>query len=166
MGRLLRILALSGALVGAGGCYTYQVVDAPPLGSAVRVHVPVTTNSPLHGQREESVAIEGNLLQGGDTIALATETRRELGAYRELVHFDTLRLASSQITGMEVRQFSTGRSVGLGLAIAAAATTAGAFAFGLGGGSGGHPSPGPDGPVGAVVSWSLVSDILGVLGGH
>lgn len=141
------------------GCHTYRVVDEPPIGSVVRVSLPVTT--PL-SSIAQTVSVEGQLLEVGDTIALATETRRSLGAYRDLVQFDTVRLAASQTSSLEVKEFSTRRSVVLGVAIAGGAAFGAAVGFGLVGGAfGSDPTPPP--PVSTVVSRSLVSAIWGLL---
>jgi hypothetical protein len=98
-----------------------------------------------------------------DTITLATQTRREFGAYREITQYDTLRFASSQANSLEIREFARNRSVVLGVAIAAGAGFGGALAFGLGGGSKNQPPDG-QGPLPAVVvSGSLLSTLWGAI---
>lgn len=160
--------ACKAALLCAGiafstGCYTYRLVDSPPIGSIVRVRVPVTSALNSRNSAPETASIEGHLIDVGDTIAVATETRRELGAYREIVQFDTLRLAMSQTSSLEVREFSRSRSILLGTSIAAIAGTAAAVAFGLGGG-GDPPDSGGGGPVTSiVVSPSIVSVLWGLI---
>lgn len=162
---VLRAGMVGVAVMVLSGCYTYRVVDNPPIGSMVRVNVPVTTTSALTagGSSTESIAVDGVLLAVGDTLSVATQTRRSMGAYRELVQFDTLRLAAGQATSVELKEFSSSRSVVLGVVIAAAAGTAGAVAFGLGGGQSGNEPPGPIGPSTAVVTSSLVSTVWGLL---
>lgn len=152
-------------LVGAmaiSGCYSYHPVTSAPVGSMVRVRVPVQSALNNPNRAPQSASIEGLVIQGGDTLALATETRREFGAYRELVQYDTIRLAPSQTSSIEVREFSSGRSVILGLAIAGGAGSLAAVAFGLGGGGEGS-SPGGEGPETAIVSLSMVSALWGLI---
>lgn len=152
-------------VIALSGCYTYRTVDNPAVGSAVRVNIPVTVSSALTNPSgaTESIAVEGVLLDVGDTLSLSTKTRRSMGAYRDLVAFDTLRLARDQTTSVQLKEFSSARSVVLGVVIAGSAGVAGAVAFGLIGGEAGDESPGPVGPVTAVVSSSLVSTVWGLL---
>ena len=81
---LLGVFALS-------GCYTYRTVENPAVGSLVRVNIPVTVSSAVTNpnQSTQSMGIDGIVLAVGDTLSLATETRRSMGAYRELVQYDT-----------------------------------------------------------------------------
>lgn len=158
-GSLLMVLGV----VFLSGCYTYRPVETPSPGSMLRVRVPVTSALNNPNQAPATASIEGLVLSAGDTISLATETRRQMGAYREIVQYDTLRLAVSQTSSMDVREFSAPRSVVLGVAIAGAAGAAAAVAFGLGGGSVGEP-PGPGDPVNSVViSGSLLSAVWGLI---
>lgn len=147
------------------GCHTYHVVDEPPVGSVVRVRVPLTsaiagTSAPI-----ETVSVEGLLVGAGDTLRIATETRRELGAYRELIQRDTLRLARSQASSVEVREFSTGRSVVLGTVIAGVAGLAAWYAFDLGGGEAGDGPGNGNGTVttSIVASPSILSAVWGLI---
>lgn len=150
--------------VALSGCYTYRTVESPAIGTAVRVNIPVTVSSALtSGTSTESVAIEGVVLGVGDTLSLATQTRRSMGAYRDLVQFDTLRLAQDQRTSIQLKEFSSSRSAILGLVIAGAAGTAAAVAFGFGGGESGDTPPGPVGPETAVVSSGMISTVLRIL---
>jgi len=152
-------------VVALSGCYTYRTIENPAVGSLVRVNIPVTVSSAVTNptQSTQSMGIDGIVLATGDTLSLATETRRSMGAYRELVQFDTLHLAAGQMTSVQLKEFSTKRSTILGIVIAGAAGTAAAVAFGLGGGQDGEESPGPVGPVTAVVTSSLVSTVWGLL---
>lgn len=145
------------------GCYSYRAVDSAPPGSPIRVGLPIENPAGVLGA-PESVMIEGVLVEGGDSIVLAVETRREYGAYREVVQFDTVRLGADRVSSIELKEFSRGRSMALGLTLAGAVTLGAAVAFGLGGGGaiddGGTP-PLPDASVvgaqGAVpgVKWGF-----------
>lgn len=133
-------------------------------GSTVRVHIPVRTalDNPNAPTRTQSV--EGQLVEAGDTLVLATQSRREYGAFREIVQFDTIRLGPDQRSSVELREFSTGRSVVLGVGLTGVVVFAAMAAFGLGGGQEGEGLP-PDNPTPAIVSSSMISSIVGfVLG--
>jgi hypothetical protein len=160
----VRFAATAAAVFLASGCYTYQVVDSPPVGSMVRVRVPVSSALSDPNRAIETASIEGLVIRNeSDTLSLATETTRQLGAYRELTQFDTLRLASTQMSSVELREFSKQKSVILGVAIAGGATLLAAKAFGLGGGESGQ-IPGPGDPVNSfVISRSVVSAIWGAI---
>jgi hypothetical protein len=127
------------------GCYSYRAVDSAPAGSAIRVGLPIDRPAGAIAA-PESVMIEGVLVEDGDSIVLAVETRREYGAYREVVQFDTVSLGADRISSIELKEFSRGRSMALGLTLAGAVTLGAAVAFGLGGGGttddlGGPPLP-------------------------
>lgn len=157
-------LIVAGAAV-LGGCHTYHVVDEPPVGSMVRVRVPLTSAIVGNSSSIETVSVEGLLVGVGDTLKLATETRREFGAYRELIQRDTLRLARSQASSVEVREFSTARSVVLGTVIAGVAGLAAWYAFDLGGGDGGDGPGNGNGTVttSIVASPSILSAVWGLI---
>jgi len=152
------------ALLGA--CQTYTPVTNPTPGSTVRVRVPVTSAVANRNAAPETIAIEGDVVEAGDTLVLATTRRHEYGAYREIVQFDTVRLGPDQQYSVEVVEFSARKSIILGLVITAGAALAAAKAFGVGGADD-KPLPGePPPPQGAlVISSSLVAGILGFLGG-
>jgi hypothetical protein len=154
-----KVLVFAAGASFLGGCHTYRATGTPPVGSTVRVHVPVTS---ALSRAPETASVEGLLVSMGDTLTLETQTRRELGAFRELVQVDTFRLATAQAALVEVREFSTSRSVILGVVVAAGAGLAAAYAFGLGGGQT-PPDPGPPPPVSAVVSSSLVQSLVGLV---
>jgi len=120
------MLAVAALILATGGCHTYTPVGSATPGTVVRVHVPLTSALANPNAPPETVSIEGEVLTASDTISLATRSRREIGAFREIVEFDTLRLSVDGLVGMEVREFSTARSVVLGVAIAGAAA---AFAW-------------------------------------
>ena len=142
-------MLLVAAVLLLGGCYTYQVVDTPPLGSTVRVRVPVTSAVDDPNTAPASVAMEGQVLQVGDTLVLARRTRREFGAFREVILFDTLRLVRAQTASIELKEFSSGKSVVLGIVIAAGAT--GLALAGFKGGGGDGETPGVDPPSPSIV---------------
>ena len=142
-------MLLVAAVLLLGGCYTYQVVDTPPLGSTVRVRVPVTSAVDDPNTAPASVAMEGQVLQVGDTLVLARRTRREFGAFREVILFDTLRLRRAQTSSIELKEFSSGKSVVLGIVIAAGAT--GLALAGFKGGGGDGETPGVDPPSPSIV---------------
>ncbi|NNF14625.1 MAG: hypothetical protein HKN72_15465 [Gemmatimonadetes bacterium] len=155
------ILALSGWMTA---CHTYTPVADPMPGSIVRVHIPVRTALDNPNAPTRTQSIEGQLIEAGDTLVLATQSRREFGAFREIIQFDTLRLAPEQRAGVELREFSTGKSVALGVGLTGIVVFAAMAAFGLGGGQQGDGLP-PDNPTPAIVSSSMISTIVGfVLG--
>lgn len=159
--RILPVLSI----LWLGGCYTYRPIDTAAPGTTVRVQVPVTSAvaSPNAAPRSESV--EGHVVSNDDEIVLSVRTRRMIGAVREVMVEDTLRLRPEQISSLEVREFSSGRSIVLGVVIAGGVAAVAAAGLGLGGGDEGDP--GGPGPVAAVVvsERRLFSAILRLLGG-
>jgi len=158
--RLACSLALGVSVLS--GCHTYRVVDTAPTGAAVRVSVPVQSALAGPNAAPRTEAIEGRILQNGDTLALATETRRTLGAYRDIVQLDTLRLSRDQVATLEVRELSTTRSVVLGVVLTAGVTALGVLAYNAATGSSGNDGGGGDPPAFAISAsvigrlWSLV----------
>lgn len=151
-------MLLVAAVLLLGGCYTYQVVDTPPLGSTVRVRVPVTSALDDPNTAPALVAIEGQVLEVGDTLVLARRTRREFGAFREVILFDTLRLRRAQTSSIELKEFSSGKSVMLGIVIAAGVTGLALAGFNGGGGDGETPGVDPPNPS-IVVNGSVLSAV-------
>ena len=146
------------------GCHTYTPVDTAPLGSMVRIRVPLTS-ALTNGGFSETAAISGLLIESGDTLGLAVETRRDLGAYRELIRQDTVRLAADNTVSLELQEFSSGRTIALGVAIAGIVGTAAWVALDLAGGQAGDDPGPPGGPVTAVVSVpSIISGIVSLFG--
>lgn len=159
--RFVTVLLVSSVLAG---CHTYSPVQSPALGSTVRVHVPVQSAVADRNAAPRVETVEGVVVGAGDTLALATQTRREFGAYRELVQFDTLRLGMDQTSFVEVREFSTTRSIALGAALALVAGVAAVVAFNSSENGGEVPDPGPGEPApSVVVSGSLLSSLWGLL---
>ncbi len=138
-------------LLVLNGCYTYRSLDYAPIGSSVRVRLTIDGPAVARGV-PEFVNLEGVLLDHGDSISLSVQTRREYGAYREVVQNDTVVLGADQVTAFELKEFSRNRSVALGVSIAAAVTYGAAVAFGLGGGGAGDPGSGPPLPDASLVS--------------
>ena len=155
-------MLLVAAVLLLGGCYTYQVVDTPPLGSTVRVRVPVTSALDDPNTAPALVAIEGQVLEVGDTLVLARRTRREFGAFREVILFDTLRLRRAQTSSIELKEFSSGKSVMLGIVIAAGITGLALAGFKGGGGDGETPGVDPPNPS-IVVNGSVLSAVWGFI---
>ena len=155
-------MLLVAAVLLLGGYYTYQVVDTPPLGSTVRVRVPVTSALDDRNTAPPSVAVEGAVLQVGDTLVLARRTRREFGAFREVILFDTLRLGRAQTSSIELKEFSSGKSVMLGIVIAAGITGLALAGFKGGGGDGETPGVDPPSPS-IVVNGSVLSAVWGFI---
>ncbi|HIF22261.1 MAG TPA: hypothetical protein EYQ27_10225 [Gemmatimonadetes bacterium] len=151
-------MLLVAAVLLLGGCYTYQVVDTPPLGSTVRVRVPVTSALDDRNTAPPSVAVEGAVLQVGDTLVLARRTRREFGAFREVILLDTLRLLRAQTSSIELKEFASGKSVVLGIVIVAGATGLALAGFKGGGGDGETPGVDPPNPS-IVVNGSILAAV-------
>jgi hypothetical protein len=159
--RMATVLVVSSVVAG---CHTYTPVQTPVVGSTVRVHVPVQSAVADRNAAPRTETIEGVVVGAGDTLALATRTRRELGAYRELVQFDTLRLGMDQTSFVEVQEFSATRSILLGAVIAVGAGVAAVLAFNSSQNGGEVPDPGPGEPAPAVVfSGSLLGSLWGLV---
>lgn len=160
-----RFVLLGLVLFGLSACHTYRPVDRPVIGSTVRVHVPIDNALRSANQAPETATVEGRVVATGDTLALATQRRQEYGAYREVIQYDTLHVGMDRPTLLEVREFSSQKSVLLGVVIAAGATVAAVAAFNSGRDGGEGESPGGGGPEPAIVMTpSLVSMILGLFG--
>lgn len=156
------LVLLSATLMTA--CHTYTPVSAPPPGSTVRVHIPVRSAMDDPNAPEPTRTVEGVVLAASDTLVLATQSRYEYGAYREIVQYDTLRLGPDQRSGMELREFSSRKSVVLGLALTG--IVAGAAVLALGGkfGTEGEGPP-DDGPTTSIIGIPL-GTLLGWLPGN
>ena len=99
------LAALGAALLS--GCYSYVPVERPSPGTTVRVHVPVTSAAVGNRSRApETVSLEGLVLSSADSLILETKSRREVGAFREMLEVDTLRVATAGLVGVEERRFS------------------------------------------------------------
>ena len=155
------ILVLSGWMTA---CHSYTPVADPMPGTTVRVHIPVRTALDNPNAPTRTTAVEGQLVEAGDTLVLATQSRREYGAFREIIQFDTIRLGPDQRAGVELREFSRGKSVALGVGLTGVVVFAALAAFGFGGGQDGDGPP-DDNPTPAIIGSSMISSIVGfVLG--
>ena len=163
--RALRTLVVLG-LAALGACYNYVPVTSPTPGTTVRVHVPVHSAVVGNHDAPPSVSVEGTLLTAGDTLVVETESTREAGTFREMTLLDTLRVAQGDVAGVDVRQFSKGRTAVFTAALVGAAAGVAAVISGLNSGTQGS-SPSGGKPTGAVIlSVPLVlARILPFLGG-
>ncbi len=137
-----RLLAALGA-AAMSGCYSYVPVERPAPGSVVRIQVPVRaavdrcqTGSP------RPMSMEGTVLASADSLVLQVESRRELGAYRELKQVDTVRVAPRDLAGVDLRVFSKPKTILLTAGIVGVTAALAAVALDLGGGSQGKHSAG------------------------
>jgi hypothetical protein len=161
--RWVPVLMLAGTVLS--GCHNYHVVETPSIGSIVRVRVPVTSALDAPNAAPRTTSLEGQVVSVGETLLLATKSSRSYGAYREVVQFDTISLRAEQVSVIEVREFSSRKSVLMGVVITAGALAAGITAFNSAKNGGNPEVPGPPPPQSAiVVSNSLISMIWGLIG--
>lgn len=151
--RLLFVALLSGMPL-VSGCYTYSLVEDAPVGSAARLRVPIQSPIVDPSSPPETMAIEGLILSFGDTISLEASTRQIVGAFREVVHYDTLRVARDGLASIEVREFSKVRSVVLAAGLAAGTVALALAALGSEGGEAGE-GPGRTGSESATAGISI-----------
>lgn len=104
------------------GCFSYLTVDSAPVGSTVRVRVPLESAATNRNVAPQSLAIEGQLLEVGDTIVLSVLRRESIGAYRDFTIDEEYRVATDQIISLELREPDNVKSVGLGVIIALGTT--------------------------------------------
>ncbi len=159
--RSVAAVAFLGALAG---CYTYRV-DAPAPGAVARVHVPVLSAADDPNEAPETASVEGIVVEYGDSIVLATKIRRDIGAYREVVRDDTLRIPVEGTTRIEVREFSRAKSTVLGAVIAGGAALLALAALGIQGGDAGDDGSG-DGDRSFRVSFAGLADLARRLAGR
>lgn len=138
-GALRRMLfaALLCGLPLVAGCYTYRLVEEAPVGSVARLRVPIQTAIVDPNSPPETIAIEGLIISFGDTISFQASSRQIVGAFREVVQYDTLQVARNGLASIEVREFSSARSIVLGAAVAAGTTGLALAALGVEGGQAG-----------------------------
>ncbi|MCY3600490.1 MAG: hypothetical protein OXN85_11055 [Gemmatimonadetes bacterium] len=139
------LVALLGVVLTAPGCYSYRLVDDAPVGAVARLRVPIQSAIVDPNSPTGTVAVEGKVISVGDTIEFEASTRHTLGLFQDVVQYDTLRVARDGVTSIEVREFSTTKSVLLGAGIAAGTAALAAAAAGVGGGDAGD-APGTDPP--------------------
>ena len=163
--RLVRASGLVLAGLFASACHSYTPVTHPAPGARVRVSVPVQSALDDGNAAPQTASIEGEVVESRDTLVLAVTNRQEYGAYREVVLYDTLRLAPDQMVSVEQADFSMGRTVLLSTVIAVGATVAAILAFNQDVGDDGPIDGGPPPPAPAVVVGnSILSGVLGLLG--
>ncbi len=157
------VLLAVAASVLVAGCYTYEPIRRPVPGSEVRVLIPVTSALDDPNAAQRTVSVEGIVIASGDTLVLATETRNQINQFREVIRYDTIKLASDAYAGLQLKEFSRRKSVGLGVAIFGGAALAATYVF-KGGATNDPPGTPPSGPNPAiVVNRSLLSAIWGLL---
>ena len=141
---VLRGLRGAAAVFGAlalSGCHTYLPIESPAPGSVARVHVPVQSAVSNPNAPPPTVSVEGTVLSAGDTIVLEVQSRQYFGALQEVVQENVYRVARDEVVTIELREFSTRRSVVLGGAVLVGVVGLALAAFGGEFGQGGN---GPD----------------------
>ena len=139
-----RLGAVLCVVLTVSGCYSYRLTDEAPVGTTARLRVPVQSAIVDPNSPPGTVAIEGKIISVGDTIRFEASTRHVLGTFRDVVQYDTLSVARDGLVSIEVREFSTTKSVLLGAGIAAGTAALADAAAGVGGGDAGdHPGTEP-----------------------
>ncbi|MDE2793935.1 MAG: hypothetical protein OXL34_03865 [Gemmatimonadota bacterium] len=138
--RVRGALSVFGALA-LSGCHTYLPIESPAPGSVARVHVPVQSAVSNPNVPPPTVSVEGTVLSAGDTIVLEVQSRQYFGALQEVVQENVYRVARDEVVTIELREFSTRRSVLLGGAVLVGVVGLALAAFGGEFGEGGN---GPD----------------------
>ena len=163
LGRLAPIALLCG-LPLVSGCYTYRLVEEAPVGSVARLRVPIQSAIVDPNSPPETVAIEGLILSFGDTISFEASNRQVIGAFREVVQYDTLQVTRDGLASIEVREFSTVRSVVLGAGVTVGTAALALAALGIEGGRAGD-QPGGEGSesftAGIAVGLSAIGRLFG-----
>jgi hypothetical protein len=159
------LMVLTAAIVLAG-CHSYTPVETPVPGTVARVTVPLQSAVADRNAAAQTVLIEGVVLEAGDTIVLASTTRRDLTAFSRMIQFDTFRVARDGAVSVELREFSPGKSIALGLVVTSAAVSLAISALAIDDGKAGDDSAGdgtiPEGAV--VISSSLVGLVWKLIG--
>ncbi|HIF23157.1 MAG TPA: hypothetical protein EYQ27_14960 [Gemmatimonadetes bacterium] len=154
------------SLLAMTACHTYTPVESPAVGTVARVTVPVRGTTGGASAAVQAASLEGVVVNAGDTIVLAMPIRREWGDAQGVMRIDTVRLLRDQLSAIEAKRPSTGKSVLLGAAIAGGVAT---LAVILDIKNGGDQSPVPDDdefpPGGAVVTLRLASVLAWLFGG-
>ena len=110
-GRTAMFVALGLIAMATSACYRYVPVESPAPGIEVRVRVPVRTTVGGGATVTETAALDGHIVEWGDTLLLETTSRQQIGNFREVVLVDTVRLDMSQLESVERRELSTRRTV-------------------------------------------------------
>ncbi len=155
------VVALLWVVLAVSGCYSYRLVEDAPVGAVARLRVPIQSAIVDPNSPSETVAVEGKIVSVGDTIWFEASTRHAVGLFRDVVQYDTLRVARDGLASIEVREFSTTKSVLLGAGLAAGTAALAAAAAGVGGGQAGA-GPGGDAPqTSTTVSVSVPASGIG-----
>lgn len=155
------VVALLWVVLAVSGCYSYRLVEDAPVGAVARLRVPIQSAIVDPNSPSETVAVEGKIVSVGDTIWFEASTRHTVGLFRDVVQYDTLRVARDGLASIEVREFSTTKSVLLGAGLAAGTAALAAAAAGVGGGQAGA-GPGGDAPqTSTTVSVSVPASGIG-----
>jgi len=158
----VRTMAVLGAFV-LSGCYTYLPVTAAPRGTEVRAHLPVETRVAGGATATETIPVEGTVVEFGDSLVLETTARTRVGNFREVTEVDTLRVATAELAGVEVKEFSRNRTLGFtALVVGGTALVIMAITAAAGGSDDGPPG---GGGVGVSVTPSGILGFLGALAG-
>lgn len=142
--RRRRLAVLLCVVFTVSGCYSYRLAEDAPVGTVARLRVPIQSAIVDPNSPPGTVAVEGKIISVGDTIEFEATTRHVLGLFQDVVQYDTLRVARDGVASIEVREFSTTKSVLLGAGIVAGTAALAAAAAGVGGGDAGDaPSTDP-----------------------
>lgn len=160
-----RCSTLAMTLVVASACYSYQPVQSPAPGTVIRIHVPVASPVVRPNQAPPSVSFEGTLVSLGDTMLLEVTSRREVGAFREILELDTLRVAESRISLLEERLFSKPKTYAFTAALTIGSAWLGIKIMNTLTGESGDPDRG-DGtdPLGQLILNPIFSGLLRLIG--
>lgn len=163
--RLRAVVWLLGSFL-LSGCYRYVPVEVPIPTTVARIKVPVESAVADPNAPPETIAMEGTVLESvGDTLILEARLTRDVSAFQQYVRLDTFRIAHAELSSVEVKEFSKGRSVALGVVVASGAALMAWAALGIQGGSDGQGNGDGDGSQGFTVVLSAATRVfLGWLG--
>ncbi len=153
-------------LVVTSACYSYQPIENPAPGTVIRIQVPAASPVIRPNQAPPSVSFEGTLVSLGDTMLLEVKSRREVGAFREILELDTLRVAGSRVTLLEERLFSRPKTYAFTAALTLGSAWLGIKALNTLTGQTGNPDkPGGGGdPQGQLILNPIFSGFLKLIG--
>ena len=157
---------MAAALVVGSSCYSYQPIEDPGPGTVIRIHVPAASPVIRPNQAPPSVSFEGTVVSLGDTMLLEVTSRREVGAFREILELDTLRVAESRISLLEERLFSKPKTYAFTAAITLGSAWLGIKALNTLTGQTGNPDrPGGGGdPQGQLILNPIFSGMFRLIG--
>ena len=159
-------VALAAGLLTTVGCHSYTPSESPAPGSVARVRVAGSVAIGGLGVATETASLEGVVVSARDTIVLVMRRRREWGNAGGTMRADTIRLTRDRLSSIEVKEFSTRKSLLLGGAIAGAMTAL-VLNFDVGHipGLGDEEEEEEVSPGGIVITFPLGSIIAKLLGG-